>query len=194
MRRRSSCAPRSSRSFNRISVDGECSTNDAVLLLANGASGAPRDDDGLRRGAARGLREPGAPGGRGRGGEDRPDRGPRRRRRRRPAGRCDRTPRRHVAAREDGGLRARPELGPRARGGGLGALQRRLRPARDQPACGWRSTAPPSSTASRSARTRASAAPRSSIELDLRMGAGSASYLASDLTYDYVRLNAEYTT
>jgi glutamate N-acetyltransferase/amino-acid N-acetyltransferase len=32
-------------SFNRISVDGECSTNDTVVLLANGASGAPRDDD-----------------------------------------------------------------------------------------------------------------------------------------------------
>jgi glutamate N-acetyltransferase/amino-acid N-acetyltransferase len=31
-------------SFNRISVDGECSTNDTVVLLANGASGAPRDD------------------------------------------------------------------------------------------------------------------------------------------------------
>ena len=29
-------------SFNRISVDGECSTNDAVVLLANGASGARR--------------------------------------------------------------------------------------------------------------------------------------------------------
>jgi glutamate N-acetyltransferase/amino-acid N-acetyltransferase len=29
-------------SFNRISVDGECSTNDAVLLLANGASGIER--------------------------------------------------------------------------------------------------------------------------------------------------------
>ncbi len=29
-------------SFNRISVDGECSTNDAVVLLANGASGASR--------------------------------------------------------------------------------------------------------------------------------------------------------
>jgi glutamate N-acetyltransferase / amino-acid N-acetyltransferase len=28
-----------SESFNRISVDGECSTNDAVILLANGASG-----------------------------------------------------------------------------------------------------------------------------------------------------------
>ncbi len=30
-------------SFNRISVDGECSTNDAVILLANGASGVARD-------------------------------------------------------------------------------------------------------------------------------------------------------
>jgi glutamate N-acetyltransferase/amino-acid N-acetyltransferase len=29
-------------SFNAISVDGECSTNDTVLLLANGASGAAR--------------------------------------------------------------------------------------------------------------------------------------------------------
>jgi glutamate N-acetyltransferase/amino-acid N-acetyltransferase len=29
-------------SFNAISVDGECSTNDAVLLLANGASGVER--------------------------------------------------------------------------------------------------------------------------------------------------------
>ncbi len=29
-------------SFNRISVDGECSTNDAVILLANGASGIAR--------------------------------------------------------------------------------------------------------------------------------------------------------
>jgi glutamate N-acetyltransferase / amino-acid N-acetyltransferase len=32
-------------SFNSISVDGECSTNDTVVLLANGASGATRDDD-----------------------------------------------------------------------------------------------------------------------------------------------------
>jgi glutamate N-acetyltransferase/amino-acid N-acetyltransferase len=31
-------------SFNSISVDGECSTNDAVVLIANGASGAARDD------------------------------------------------------------------------------------------------------------------------------------------------------
>jgi glutamate N-acetyltransferase/amino-acid N-acetyltransferase len=32
-------------SFNAISVDGECSTNDAVILLANGASGAECDDE-----------------------------------------------------------------------------------------------------------------------------------------------------
>ncbi|HEY7691430.1 MAG TPA: bifunctional glutamate N-acetyltransferase/amino-acid acetyltransferase ArgJ [Gaiellaceae bacterium] len=32
------------------------------------------------------------------------------------------------------------------------------------------------------------------IELDLALGGASASYLASDLTYDYVKINAEYTT
>src|SRR5579872_2327462 len=31
-------------SFNSISVDGECSTNDSVILLANGASNCTRDD------------------------------------------------------------------------------------------------------------------------------------------------------
>jgi glutamate N-acetyltransferase/amino-acid N-acetyltransferase len=32
------------------------------------------------------------------------------------------------------------------------------------------------------------------IELFLGLGDGSASYLASDLSYDYVRVNAEYRT
>ena len=32
------------------------------------------------------------------------------------------------------------------------------------------------------------------IALDLGLGEGSASYLAADLSYDYVRINAEYTT
>ena len=36
--------PAVERSFNAISVDGEPSTNDCVILLANGASGAERDD------------------------------------------------------------------------------------------------------------------------------------------------------
>jgi glutamate N-acetyltransferase / amino-acid N-acetyltransferase len=40
-------------SFNSISVDGECSTNDAVVLLANGTSHAPRDDQAFA--AALGL-------------------------------------------------------------------------------------------------------------------------------------------
>ena len=30
--------------FNRVSVDGDCSTNDAVVLLANGQSGCARND------------------------------------------------------------------------------------------------------------------------------------------------------
>jgi glutamate N-acetyltransferase / amino-acid N-acetyltransferase len=37
--------PAVAESFNSISVDGECSTNDTVVLLANGASGAAPDDD-----------------------------------------------------------------------------------------------------------------------------------------------------
>jgi glutamate N-acetyltransferase/amino-acid N-acetyltransferase len=32
------------------------------------------------------------------------------------------------------------------------------------------------------------------IDVDLGLGSGCATYLASDLTYDYVKLNAEYTT
>jgi glutamate N-acetyltransferase / amino-acid N-acetyltransferase len=35
--------PAVERSFNAISVDGECSTNDTVVLLSNGASSAARD-------------------------------------------------------------------------------------------------------------------------------------------------------
>lgn len=41
--------PAVSRSFNRISVDGDTSCNDMVMLLANGASGAPLLDAGDRR-------------------------------------------------------------------------------------------------------------------------------------------------
>ena len=32
------------------------------------------------------------------------------------------------------------------------------------------------------------------IDVDLALGDGSASYLTSDLSYEYVRINAEYTT
>jgi glutamate N-acetyltransferase/amino-acid N-acetyltransferase len=36
--------------------------------------------------------------------------------------------------------------------------------------------------------------PSCTIELDLGLGTGAASYLTTDLSYDYVRINAEYTT
>jgi glutamate N-acetyltransferase/amino-acid N-acetyltransferase len=42
--------------------------------------------------------------------------------------------------------------------------------------------------------TPAMEGPNCVIELDLGLGDGEASYLASDLSYEYVRLNAEYTT
>ena len=38
------------------------------------------------------------------------------------------------------------------------------------------------------------AGPVCRIEVNVGLGDGSASYLASDLSYDYVRINAEYTT
>ena len=128
-----SCARRSRRRFNRISVDGECSTNDAVAPARQRRLGRGARRRGLRGDASRGLRRPRAADRRGRGGDDRPDRDHRRGRRRRAAGRRDRPPHRHLAPREDGRLRARPELGPCARRGRLGAVQRRLRPARARP-------------------------------------------------------------
>ena len=38
------------------------------------------------------------------------------------------------------------------------------------------------------------AGPSCTIELDLGLGDGSASYLTSDLSYDYVTINADYRT
>ena len=119
-------------SFNSISVDGECSTNDTVVLLANGASAAPRDDDAFRtalhavcRDLAAQIVADGegatvvaeinvrgaASAGRGEG---------------------DRTSHRDLAARQDRAVRARRELGPHPRGRGLGAVQRRLRAPRSR--------------------------------------------------------------
>ena len=58
-------------SMERITVDGQMSTNDTVLLQATGAAGAPLPDGPARRGAAaaragdrrrRGGRDPGRPG------------------------------------------------------------------------------------------------------------------------------------
>ena len=113
-------------SFERISVDGQMSTNDTVLLQATGEAGAPLPDGAARRGPAaarardrrrRRGRDPG-----------RPDRG--RRGRRRGRGRARRARDRELAAGEDGAVRPRPELGPDRPGGRDGARRRGARGAR----------------------------------------------------------------
>ena len=69
--------PRSTTRFNALVVDDCTSTNDTVLVLANGAAGnepitahEPRAYDALRRGAHRRVRRPRAPDGRRRRGRD----------------------------------------------------------------------------------------------------------------------------
>ena len=120
-------------SFNSISVDGECSTNDAVVLLSSGAATIERTDasdtafahalqavcadlaaqvvadgEGATLVAEISVTRCGVCGG----------------------GAGNRAADRHLAAREDSSLRTRCELGPRADGRGQRAVQRRVRPAR----------------------------------------------------------------
>jgi glutamate N-acetyltransferase/amino-acid N-acetyltransferase len=47
--------PAVERSFNRVSIDGDTSTNDSVLLLANGASGCTVNDSASLRAFAEGV-------------------------------------------------------------------------------------------------------------------------------------------
>ena len=78
-------------SFNRITVDGQMSTNDTVLLQATGGAGAPLPD-GLLAGGADPARDRDRPRRRGRG-PGRPDRGERGRLARpRPSGWRGRSP------------------------------------------------------------------------------------------------------
>ena len=164
-------------SFERITVDGQMSTNDTVLLQATGAAGAAaarracsrrcccswrsrssRDGEGAAR-VGRVEVERAAIAGRGRAGRPRD---------------------RQLAAGQDGALRPRPQLGPDRPGG------RRWR----WPARTWRRSAPTRSTPPSSAAETAEA------EIGLRLGRGEhrAHVWFSDLGYEYVRINAEYTT
>ena len=180
-------------SFNRISVDGECSTNDAVLLLANGASGAPRDDDAFAEALhevcadlARQVVEDGE----GKtvlievnvaGAVDEPQADA-------IARRVATSPLVKTAAfgRDPNWGRVLAAAGSAPFNGGFAQLEpNRVRLALNGTAVF--DGVPLGEDATLGGASL-------SIELDLRMGAGSASYLASDLTYDYVRLNAEYTT
>lgn len=184
-------------SFNRISVDGECSTNDAVVLLANGASGIERTpalDDAF----AQALGEV-----------------------------CAALAREIVADGEGATVLLEIQVSGAASDDEAVAVARRIAtsPLVKTAAFGhdpnWGrvlaavGSAPWNggfahveigrlSVSFDGAEVFARGEPTGatptlggasvSIDVDLGLGAGSAAYLASDLTYDYVRLNAEYTT
>lgn len=184
-------------SFNCISVDGECSTNDAVVLLANGASGvergAPADaafaaalaevcgalaraivEDGEGATVLLEIHVTGAAS----DGEAVA-----------VARRIATSPLVKTAAfgRDPNWGRVLAAAGSAPWNGGFAAVDLdRLTVVFDGVAVFERGVP--------TGHTPELSGSAVSIELDLGLGEGSAVYLASDLTYDYVRLNAEYTT
>ena len=180
--------------FNRISVDGECSTNDAVVLFANGASHAARDDeafaaalhevcaslarqivdDGEGKTVLIEVRVTGA-----------------------------------VDEREAAAIARRIATSPLVKTAAFGRdpnWGRVLAAAGSAPFNGGFAQLETGrvTLAFNGTVVFAGGAPRGeepsldepllAVDLDLGLGAGEASYLASDLTYDYVRINAEYTS
>jgi glutamate N-acetyltransferase / amino-acid N-acetyltransferase len=189
--------PAVERSFNRISVAGACLTNDGVVLLANGASGVARDPalDGqfaaaLEEVCADLARQIVADGegatvvleisvsGASSPGEAEAI-----------ARRVATSPLVKTAAfgRDPNWGRVLMAAGSAPWNGGFATLDpeyltlsfdgtqvfRRGVPTGDVPELGG---------------------PTCAIDLDLGLGDGEAAYLASDLSYDYVKINAEYTT
>ncbi len=185
------------RSFNRISVDGDCSTNDAVVLLANGTSGVARGP-GLDERFAGALETVSSD-----------------------------LARQIVAdgegatvvleivvssASSDEEARAialRVATSPLVKTAAFGHdpnWGRVLAAAGSAPANGGFAHLDPArlSVSFDGTQVFAHGAPTGlvpelagaacRIELDLGLGDGDAAYLASDLSYDYVKLNAEYTT
>ena len=184
-------------SFNRISVDGECSTNDAVLLLANGASGVERT---LARDAriaaalgevcgalAREIVSDGegatvlleiAVSGAASNGEAEA-----------VARRIATSPLVKTAAfgRDPNWGRVLAAAGSAPWNGGFAHVETdRLTVSFDG--------APVFVQGEPTGAVPVLGGSAVTIDVDLGLGGGSASYLASDLTVDYVRLNAEYTT
>ncbi|RDI75639.1 ArgJ: glutamate N-acetyltransferase/amino-acid acetyltransferase [Gaiella occulta] len=186
--------PAVERTFNRISVDGDCSTNDAVILLANGASGAGRDDDAFRAALhdvcarlARQVVEDGE-------GctvvlEVRVDGAASETDAVAIARRIATSPLVKTAAfgHDPNWGRVLMAAGSAPGADGFAALDtERLTVAFDGVPV-FAAGAPTGDVP-----TLAGAVCR--IDLDLGLGDGAAAYLASDLSYDYVRINAEYTT
>lgn len=184
-------------SFNRISVDGDCSTNDAVVLLANGASDITRDA-ARDAGFAAALREV-----------------------------CADLGRQIVADGEGATVVLEVSVTGAASAGEGAAIARRVATSqlvktaafgRD---ANWGRVLAAAGSATWNGgfarldperltlafngttiyadgaalpATPDLTGPCCRIDLDLGLGDGAAAYLASDLTYDYVRLNAEYRT
>ena len=179
-------------SFNAISVDGECSTNDTVLLLANGASGAERDDDAFAaalRTVCGELAKQIVADGEGatvlaeiavRGAASTSEA-------RAIAERVATSPLVKTAlyGHDANWGRIAAAAGSAKHDGGFAALDPdRLSIVIDG--------VPVLVTGIPSGEEPALTNGHCSIELDLALGDGSASYLTSDLSYDYVRINAEY--
>jgi glutamate N-acetyltransferase/amino-acid N-acetyltransferase len=184
-------------SFNRISVDGECSTNDAVLLLANGTGAVERsaESDAAFAAAlaevcatlARAIVEDGEGATvlleirvRGAASEDEAIA---------VARRIATSPLVKTAAfgRDPNWGRVLAAAGSAPWNGGFARVDPdRLSVSFDGVVVFERGV--PTGLEPELAGSAVA------IELDLGLGDGAAAYLASDLTYDYVRLNAEYTT
>ena len=183
--------------FNRISVDGECSTNDAVVLLANGASGVTRSAQTDAE-FATALKEV-----------------------------CGDLAAQIVADGEGATVLLEISVAGAASEGEATAIARRIATSPlvktaafgHDPNWGRVLAAAGSATwnggfaeldptrvalAFNGTTVFSDGAPVGGepslegavcrIDLDLGLGDGSASYLASDLTYDYVRINADYRT
>jgi glutamate N-acetyltransferase / amino-acid N-acetyltransferase len=179
-------------SFKRISIDGECSTNDAVILLANGASGCKRDDASFAAAVrevcadlaaqivadgegATVLLEIEVEGAASKAEADA------------IARRIATSPLVKTAAfgRDANWGRVLAAAGSAPSNGGFAHLDERLLSLRFNGTPVFVAGTP---TAQEPALDGAVC----KIQLDLGLGAGSASYLSSDLSYDYVRINAEY--
>jgi len=184
-------------SFNRISVDGDCSTNDAVVLLANGAAGAARtsardvafgaalhdvcaalareivaDGEG-----ATVLLEIGVSGAHSDAEAEA------------VARRIATSPLVKTAAfgRDPNWGRVLAAAGSAPWNGGFAHLDPDLLTVAFDGVAVYERGRPTGATPELGGSAVA-------VDLELGLGSGRASYLASDLTYDYVRLNAEYTT
>ncbi len=189
--------PAVERSFNSISVDGECSTNDAVCLLANGASGVertPASDTAFALALGRvcaDLAEQIVADGEGATVLAEIE----------VSGAAD-----HAQARAIASRIATSPLVKTALFGHDANWGRVLAAAGSAPFDGGFATVDSDRVSLSYNGTRVLEQGRvlgnepdvsngtCRIELELGLGAGSASYLTSDLSYDYVRINADYRT